>query len=253
MTNEELAKKVLEAAANVCDFWHIAGPNNAVIAAEKIRQLDLSAILEEAKQSTVPPNESLVEIITGCITRHLETDLVPGRVIAAAREIVSKYCSQNADELEQWSKLKDPVTLHRNLLAGIPARLSHEQLVHLLGEHGVAAIKESNQEQPISGAMDDLPDLPPELDEVKGWRPEYLSPCDCYYTAGQMREYARAAISSNMQAPKQDDRDVIDAQKYRWIRDNKLSDTFIAVARDQGKDIDCLIGAAIAKEQKHDN
>lgn len=33
----------------------------------------------------------------------------------------------------QWRKLSDPVILHANLLRGLPAKLSKEQLLHLLG------------------------------------------------------------------------------------------------------------------------
>lgn len=36
-------------------------------------------------------------------------------------------------ELDEWRKLRDPETLHANLLRGQPARLSREQLLHLLG------------------------------------------------------------------------------------------------------------------------
>lgn len=38
-----------------------------------------------------------------------------------------------AAELEKWLTLTDPVVLHQNLLNGIPARLSQEQLLHLAG------------------------------------------------------------------------------------------------------------------------
>jgi hypothetical protein len=36
-------------------------------------------------------------------------------------------------ELEAWKKLKDPVILHGNLLAGMPAKLSAASLLHLAG------------------------------------------------------------------------------------------------------------------------
>lgn len=40
------------------------------------------------------------------------------------------------DQILEWKKLLDPHTLHINLLRGFPAKLSEEQLLHLLGsEH----------------------------------------------------------------------------------------------------------------------
>ena len=39
----------------------------------------------------------------------------------------------DAEELSMWRSLRDPHTLHANLLRGQPARLSHEQLAHLIG------------------------------------------------------------------------------------------------------------------------
>lgn len=46
-----------------------------------------------------------------------------------------------AAELAEWRKLKDPNALHINMLAGIPARLPAETLLHLAGEQyqGMAA------------------------------------------------------------------------------------------------------------------
>ncbi|WP_019102427.1 hypothetical protein [Chromobacterium haemolyticum] len=46
-----------------------------------------------------------------------------------------------AAELAEWHKLKDPNALHINMLAGMPARLSAETLLHLAGDQyqGMAA------------------------------------------------------------------------------------------------------------------
>lgn len=66
--------------------------------------------------------ETLVEIITGCITRHLNQSVVPGRVIAAAREIVAKYCVQRepvaeGEVAEAWNRLDaDGYHLERDIL-----------------------------------------------------------------------------------------------------------------------------------------
>lgn len=37
-------------------------------------------------------------------------------------------------ERDEWQKLRDPATLHANLLRGEPARLTREMLLHLLGD-----------------------------------------------------------------------------------------------------------------------
>ena len=34
----------------------------------------------------------------------------------------------------EWEKLRDPTTLHHNLLRGFPARLSRDALLHLAGD-----------------------------------------------------------------------------------------------------------------------
>lgn len=39
------------------------------------------------------------------------------------------------NELMLWQSLKDPMTLHRNLLAGFPARLNSGLYMHLAGQH----------------------------------------------------------------------------------------------------------------------
>jgi len=39
-----------------------------------------------------------------------------------------------AAERDEWQKLRDPATLHANLLRGEPARLTREMLLHLLGD-----------------------------------------------------------------------------------------------------------------------
>ena len=37
-------------------------------------------------------------------------------------------------ELEEWRKLRDPVTLHANLLRGLPAKLDRATFLHLAGD-----------------------------------------------------------------------------------------------------------------------
>ena len=37
-------------------------------------------------------------------------------------------------ELAEWRKLKDPLSLHVSLLRGLPAKLSEDQLRHILGD-----------------------------------------------------------------------------------------------------------------------
>lgn len=38
----------------------------------------------------------------------------------------------------EWEKLRDPVNLHANLLRGLPAKLSTEMLLHIIGDAPVA-------------------------------------------------------------------------------------------------------------------
>jgi hypothetical protein len=38
------------------------------------------------------------------------------------------------DELDEWRKLRDPVTLHVNLLRGLPAKLDRTTFLHLAGD-----------------------------------------------------------------------------------------------------------------------
>jgi len=82
---------------------------------------------------------------TGCVFCDLGLDpdvLIDGRVkfhhVPNRGNILCENDNSVVDEsvykeLEDWRKLKDPVTLHINLLRGHPARLSPEQLEHLLG------------------------------------------------------------------------------------------------------------------------
>jgi hypothetical protein len=45
-------------------------------------------------------------------------------------------------EIAEWRKLLDPAVLHANLVRGVPAKLTREQLLHLLGDDAeIAALK----------------------------------------------------------------------------------------------------------------
>ena len=48
-------------------------------------------------------------------------------------------------ELEQWRRLSDPVTLHANLVRGIPCKLPDNLLLHLLGDEwqSIAEMREA--------------------------------------------------------------------------------------------------------------
>jgi hypothetical protein len=48
-------------------------------------------------------------------------------------------------ELDQWRKLADPVTLHANLLRGIPCTLPRHLLLHLAGDEVQNAVAERDR------------------------------------------------------------------------------------------------------------
>lgn len=52
----------------------------------------------------------------------------------AARIALLDYVRGTLAERDEWQKLRDPATLHANLLRGEPARLTREMLLHLLGD-----------------------------------------------------------------------------------------------------------------------
>jgi hypothetical protein len=51
-------------------------------------------------------------------------------------------------ELQEWYKLKNPVSLHANLLRGIPARLTTGQLLHIAGDEAQPLQQEGGKEAP---------------------------------------------------------------------------------------------------------
>jgi hypothetical protein len=63
-----------------------------------------------------------------------------GNPLGVANFVESKVKQLKAEnealknELSEWEKLKDPNTLHVNLLRGFPARLTKDQLDHLKGK-----------------------------------------------------------------------------------------------------------------------
>lgn len=71
--------------------------------------------------SVTPPN------LTGAAQvpylPYREMELVSRAELAALRK-----------ELEEWRKLRDPVTLHVNLLRGFPAKLDRATFLHLAGD-----------------------------------------------------------------------------------------------------------------------
>ena len=53
-----------------------------------------------------------------------------------AESDLTVMCAEAADaltELEEWRKLRDPVTLHVSLLRGVPARLERATFLHCAG------------------------------------------------------------------------------------------------------------------------
>jgi len=66
------------------------------------------------------------------LARHEHDDLSIGD--EAADEIERLQA-----ELATWRKLADPQTLHANLLRGLPARLTREQVLHLAGADDLLA------------------------------------------------------------------------------------------------------------------
>ena len=58
--------------------------------------------------------------------------LIAARACAAHRAAI-KRIAELEGELEAWRKLRDPATLHANLLRGLPAQLDRAALLHLAG------------------------------------------------------------------------------------------------------------------------
>lgn len=58
-----------------------------------------------------------------------EDDMRSHAITAAADEI-----ERLSAELAEWRKLRDPHTLHVNLLRGLPAQLTRPQVLHLIGD-----------------------------------------------------------------------------------------------------------------------
>lgn len=54
-------------------------------------------------------------------------------ILTAERECYASAMDRMLAANAQWEKLRDPDVLHVNLLRGLPAQLSNEQLLHLLG------------------------------------------------------------------------------------------------------------------------
>jgi hypothetical protein len=50
-----------------------------------------------------------------------------------------------AAEVREWRKLRDPVTLHANLVRGVPCRLPQNLLLHLLGDDMQDAVAERDK------------------------------------------------------------------------------------------------------------
>jgi hypothetical protein len=46
------------------------------------------------------------------------------------------HLAKAREQVVEWEKLKDPINLHASLLMGLPAQLTKEQILHLLGEEG---------------------------------------------------------------------------------------------------------------------
>ena len=61
------------------------------------------------------------------------TDGLRGQYPMAA-QILAKEVRRLQQQVREWEKLGDPVTLHVNLLRGIPCRLDRATLLHLAGD-----------------------------------------------------------------------------------------------------------------------
>ena len=71
--------------------------------------------------------------------------------------------------LLEWQKLRDPVVLHSNLLRGIPARLTQNQALHLIGDDAnrIAEIEAENLR--LKQALKEAAELMG-TKEAAGWR-----------------------------------------------------------------------------------
>jgi len=63
-------------------------------------------------------------------------------------------------ELTQWRKLSDPVTLHANLVRGIPCKLPDNLILHLLGDDAQDSEAERKDlRDTISSMQEDIGEL----------------------------------------------------------------------------------------------
>jgi hypothetical protein len=94
-------------------------------------------------------NMDLINILARCRARMSQETNIDVKLIAEIDEkiaTISGGCDvlreEERRELNEWRKLKNKDFLHLNLLRGIPAELSREKLIHLLGEGGVREVSE---------------------------------------------------------------------------------------------------------------
>ncbi len=113
-----------------------------------VRQSDLTALT--TKTAELEACRADVERLRSAATLGLDAKN------ATINELTAELaaCKRDAALLADWEKLKDPVTLHQNLLRGFPAQLTPDMLKHLLGEHEIAKVKREGAREALTTAAD---------------------------------------------------------------------------------------------------
>ena len=90
--------------------------------------------------ATDPTDEFLFDGVTWCQDKVNETDVEYVRA-----DEIDRLRAEVAELLHEQAVLRDPVSLHANLLRGIPATLTKEQLLHLAGCTDYDALKKDSE------------------------------------------------------------------------------------------------------------
>jgi len=109
--------------------WIAERPADREISAGKMVSILIDAIAAEEAQTVEPDHiADPRKIVSGDREALIDNLRAMSVTVGDARKAADMLAAD-----AQWEKLCDPVILHANLLRGLPAQLSKEQLLHLLG------------------------------------------------------------------------------------------------------------------------
>lgn len=145
-SNEDVDAAFIAAANPAAVLDLVALAERAVSPAESVQSVDmpelhnlLSASYTAAYLGDGPKQEAADALLFAHIDASRASAHAEGRR-SALEELHPQWMKEKerADRAEEalveWYKLKDPASLHVNLLRGIPARLTTEQLLHIAGD-----------------------------------------------------------------------------------------------------------------------